>query len=88
MNEECGITGHRIVKPLEPSFHTYTLQGISYLKKTFWFLMEYDGEMIKKPETRELITEVDWLLPEEFAKIRNEVWLSLLDLLNKSILAS
>ncbi len=87
VEEECGITGQKIVKPLEPSYHTYTLQGISYLKKTNWFLMSYDGEMIKKPETRELITEVEWLLPEEFVKIRNDVWLSLVDLLNKSILA-
>ncbi|MGQ9620445.1 MAG: NUDIX hydrolase [Bacteroidales bacterium] len=87
VKEECGITGCKIIKSLESTYHTYTLEGISYLKKTNWFLMEYTGEMIRKPEAKELITEVEWLLPEEIPKIRPDVWLSLIDLINKSIMA-
>jgi 8-oxo-dGTP pyrophosphatase MutT (NUDIX family) len=88
VNEECGITGHRIVKPLNPSYHTYTWEGISYLKKTSWFLMEYDGEMVSEPQTGEGITKVEWLLPDELNKIKNSAWLSLMDLINTSILRS
>lgn len=85
VKEECGITGHKIVKPLEPSYHTYTWEGISYLKKTHWFLMEYDGPRVTKPQTKEGITKVEWLRPKEISKIKNKAWLSLMDLINTSI---
>lgn len=84
--EESGITGHSIVKPLVPSYHTYTWEGISYLKKTSWFLMKYDGEMITEPQIREGITSVEWLLPDELNKIKSTAWLSLMDMINTSIL--
>jgi 8-oxo-dGTP pyrophosphatase MutT (NUDIX family) len=86
VNEECGITGHQIIRPLEPSFHTYMWEGISYLKKTHWFLMSYKGEMIINPQTEEGITCIEWLLPDEICKIKNTAWLSLADLINSSIL--
>jgi 8-oxo-dGTP pyrophosphatase MutT (NUDIX family) len=84
--EECGIKGHEIVKPLNPSYHTYSWQGISYLKKTNWFLMKYDGEMITEPQLSEGITRVDWLFPDELNDIKANAWLSLMDLINSSIL--
>jgi 8-oxo-dGTP pyrophosphatase MutT (NUDIX family) len=86
VNEECGITGHIIVKPIPPSYHTYSWEGISYLKKTNWFLMDYDGEMITEPQVSEGITKVEWLYPDELNSIKSEAWLSLMDLINSSIL--
>jgi 8-oxo-dGTP pyrophosphatase MutT (NUDIX family) len=86
VSEECGLSGHYIIKPLAPTYHTYSGGGISYLKKTNWFLMGYDGEMIVKPQTEEGITSVKWLLPEEFNSLKNSVWFSLIDMLNSSVL--
>lgn len=86
VREECGIKGHSIIKPLCPSFHTYSWEGISYLKKTHWFLMKYEGEMIGEPQTDEGITKVEWLFPDELTKIKGRAWLSLMDLINTSIL--
>jgi len=86
VNEECGITGHTILKPLCPSYHTYTWEGISYLKKTRWFLMKYDGKMIIEPQISEGITKVEWLFPDELNSIKSGAWLSLMDLINCSIL--
>jgi 8-oxo-dGTP pyrophosphatase MutT (NUDIX family) len=86
VHEECGISGHSIVKALQPSYHTYTWEGISYLKKTNWFLMEYDGEMITEPQINEGITKVEWLSPDELSKIKSSAWLSLMDLINTSIM--
>jgi 8-oxo-dGTP pyrophosphatase MutT (NUDIX family) len=86
VHEECGISGHSIVKALQPSYHTYSWEGISYLKKTSWFLMEYDGEMITEPQIKEGITKVEWLSPDELSKIKSSAWLSLMDLINSSIL--
>jgi len=86
VSEECGITGHAIVKPISPSYHTYSWEGISYLKKTNWFLMQYDGKMITKPQIKEGITKVEWLFPDELNLIKGNAWLSLMDLINSSIL--
>jgi 8-oxo-dGTP pyrophosphatase MutT (NUDIX family) len=86
VHEECGISGHSIVKALHPSYHTYSWEGISYLKKTSWFLMEYDGDMITEPQINEGITKVEWLSPDELSKIKSSAWLSLMDLINTSIL--
>jgi 8-oxo-dGTP pyrophosphatase MutT (NUDIX family) len=86
VNEECGITGHTIIKSLEPSYHTYAWEGISYLKKTNWFLMNYDGAMMSEPEADEGITKVEWLLPDEINKIKSGAWLSLADMIYSSVL--
>jgi 8-oxo-dGTP pyrophosphatase MutT (NUDIX family) len=86
VNEECGISGHSIVKSLQPSYHTYSWEGISYLKKTSWFLMEYNGTMLIEPQVNEGITKVEWLSPDELSKIKSSAWLSLMELINTSIL--
>jgi hypothetical protein len=76
------------VKPLEPSYHTYTWEGISYLKKTSWFLMKYEGPMVTEPQIKEGITKVEWLLPDEISRIKGTAWLSLMDMINISIFKS
>jgi 8-oxo-dGTP pyrophosphatase MutT (NUDIX family) len=86
VSEECGIVGHVIIKPICPSYHTYSWEGISYLKKTNWFLMQYDGKMITEPQIEEGITKVEWLFPDELNKIKCNAWLSLMELINSSIL--
>ena len=88
VREERSISDQTIVKPLTRSYHTYSWEGISYLKKTSWFLMKYDGEMITEPQTDEGITKVEWLLPDELNNIKGSAWLSLMDLINSSILRS
>ncbi len=88
VSEECGISGHKIIKPICPSYHTYSWEGISYLKKTFWFLMAYDGEMVTVPQTEEGITRVEWLLPDELNKIKFSAWASLMELINCYVLKS
>lgn len=88
VSEECGIKGHTIVKAIQPSYHTYSWEGISYLKKTHWFLMQYDGEMITEPQLEEGITKVEWLFPDELNKIKTSAWLSLMEIINCSVLRS
>jgi 8-oxo-dGTP pyrophosphatase MutT (NUDIX family) len=86
VEEECGITGHIIRKELAPSYHTWEYEGVSYLKKTNWFLMDYTGEMIEAPQQEEGITEAHWLKPERVCIIRQNAWDSLTDLINISVL--
>ncbi len=81
VNEECAITGHSIVRPLPTSYHTYLFQNKPYLKKTYWFLMDYSGDMISEPQQEEGITAAEWFLPGDIAHIKTNTWQSLLDLL-------
>lgn len=83
--EECGLSGHYIIRPLRTTFHTYTAEGISYLKRNSWFLMGYDGDMTAKPQAEEGITNIRWLLPDEFGSLKNSIWPSLADVLNPFI---
>jgi 8-oxo-dGTP pyrophosphatase MutT (NUDIX family) len=86
VSEESGIKGQTIIKEVCPTYHTYGWDGISYLKKTSWFLMEYNGKMISEPQTGEGITSVEWLTPDELNKIKNSSWLSLMNLINSVVL--
>lgn len=88
VKEECGIEGHVIESHICNSYHTYSWEGVSYLKKTHWFLMRYDGEMLIEPQTNEGITKVEWLLPDELNDIKSRAWLSLMEIINCSVLRS
>jgi len=81
VTEECNIRGHSIEGQLPPSYHTYLFDGKPYMKKTHWFSMSYSGEMITEPQAEEGITHAEWLAPKEIAKIRDNTFISLMDLL-------
>lgn len=59
VEEECGISGLTIDKPLDNTFHMYERNGM-VLKKTFWYLMKSDFEGPLTPQIEEGITEVTW----------------------------
>jgi 8-oxo-dGTP pyrophosphatase MutT (NUDIX family) len=88
VGEECGITGHSIAKELCTSYHTYSWEEISYLKKTSWYLMDYSGKLITDPQLEEGITKVEWLLPDEINNIKGNAWLSLMEVIDSSILGT
>ena len=48
--------------------------------------MKYDGDMVTEPQIKEGITKVEWLSPDELSKIKKSAWLSLMDLINTSIM--
>jgi 8-oxo-dGTP pyrophosphatase MutT (NUDIX family) len=82
VEEECGIKDHIIVQTLNPSYHTYRYEDVSYLKKTHWFLMNYNGNPTLCPQTEECITKAEWLFPDSICLIKSHAWLSLSDLIN------
>jgi 8-oxo-dGTP pyrophosphatase MutT (NUDIX family) len=85
VKEECNLTGHAILDSLPASYHTYLFDNKPYMKKTHWFRMSYDGEMIAEPQAEEGITHAEWLAPEEIARIKSNTFQSLLDLLNYTL---
>ena len=64
--EECGLNEQlEIVNLLYDSYHTYSQRGCKYLKKTRWYLMNYNGAGKLSPQTEEGITKVVWATREE-----------------------
>jgi len=60
VEEECGVGLLKIVKELPSTFHTYHIQGKLALKRTFWFLMEAEGNQNPFPQAEEGIEEAKW----------------------------
>jgi len=74
VEEECGITGHSIVKRLPPTYHMYISpykknKGKWIFKETFWFEMKYQGEQLGSPQEEEGITEVKWFTKKQMEKV-------------------
>ncbi|TMM32029.1 NUDIX domain-containing protein [Polaribacter aestuariivivens] len=57
VEEECGITNLKLVKPLLTTYHIYFEDEIK-LKETFWFLMTSDFKGVLTPQLEEGITKV------------------------------
>lgn len=72
--EECGISGHQIVKQLPSTFHIYKSPykeslGKWILKETSWFEMEYSGSENGIPQTEEHISEIRWLAKNDLTPV-------------------
>jgi len=74
VKEECGISGHEIVKVLPTTYHIYfcTYPGDRkkwIFKETIWFEMKYNGPLIGFPEVKEGITEIKWFPKSELNRV-------------------
>lgn len=72
--EECGIEGHSIVHPLCETYHCMKWNGKPALKRTFWFMLTYDGPKETKPEEKEDITKAKWMTREKLLGIRKNTF--------------
>ncbi|WCO03645.1 NUDIX hydrolase [Psychroserpens ponticola] len=61
VEEETGVSGLSIVKPIETTFHIFKRNGKHKIKITYWFEMKtsYSGPLF--PQEKEGITKVEWL---------------------------
>ena len=68
VEEETGVKGLKIMKPLDKTYHIFKRNGRYRIKITYWFKMytEYDGKLV--PETSEGITKVKWLSKKKIKK--------------------
>ncbi|WP_075590457.1 NUDIX hydrolase [Labilibacter marinus] len=81
VEEECAISPLKIIKPLNSTFHTYTLKGKLILKKTYWYKMEYAGNDIPKPQLEEDITEACWIPSNNVKKVTDNTYPSIKEVL-------
>ncbi len=60
VEEECGISNLKIIKPLETTYHIFERNGKLIFKITYWFLMStvFKGKLI--PQIEENIEHVEF----------------------------
>lgn len=62
VREECGLEDLTLVKPLSDTYHAYHMNGIRFLKRTYWFEMRSNQQHFV-PQAEEGITDVLWVHP-------------------------
>ncbi len=68
VEEETGVTGLSINKPLEMTYHIFKRNGKYRIKVTYWFEMKtsFNGPLV--PQEAEGITKVAWLNPMQITE--------------------
>lgn len=61
VEEETGVKGLRITKPLSTTYHIFKRNGKHKIKVTYWFEMKTDFDGPLFPQENEGITKVEWL---------------------------
>ncbi len=69
VEEETGVKGLKIVKPLETTFHIYKFKQKQILKISYWYKMETSFKGILNPQQEEGISKVEWLSQQEIKKV-------------------
>jgi len=78
IQEECGLTGElTIERKLMKTYHCYFMFEKSILKKTSWFVLNYEGSKAVKAQTEEGITSVKWLKRTALGKINKNTYSSI-----------
>ena len=68
VEEETGVNGLKIIKPLPTTYHIFKRNGKHRIKVTYWFEMKTDFEGELFPQENEGITKVEWLDAEASLK--------------------
>jgi 8-oxo-dGTP pyrophosphatase MutT (NUDIX family) len=90
VEEECGVSGLRIIRQLDSTFHIYRSPYLNFsdnlvLKETKWFLMSCESLQTLVPQIEENIEEVRWFAMNELDKVMENTYSSLHEFLAKTI---
>ena len=71
VEEETGVSGLRITKKLQKTYHIFKRNGVYRLKITNWFEMTTNFDGILMPQAEEGIEKVAWLNQEDIKQALN-----------------
>lgn len=71
VEEETGVTGLKISRKLQKTYHVFKRNGTYRLKITHWFEMTTDFDGTPIPQANEGIEKVAWLNPSEIKQALN-----------------
>lgn len=69
VEEECGIKGLEIIRPVLKTYHTYFAEGEKILKETHWYFMKTSWEGQPVPQTSENIMKALWVEEKEIESL-------------------
>jgi ADP-ribose pyrophosphatase YjhB (NUDIX family) len=82
IQEECGLKGALTIESkLMKTYHCYFMYEQSVLKKTTWFILNYEGSNEVEAQAEEGITEVVWLKKSQLSKVKSNTYSSVRDVL-------
>ena len=82
IQEESGLKGVLTIESkLMKTYHCYFMYEQSVLKKTTWFILNYEGSNEVEAQAEEGITEVVWLKKSQLAKVKKNTYSSVRDVL-------
>jgi ADP-ribose pyrophosphatase YjhB (NUDIX family) len=82
IQEECGLKGALTIESkLMKNYHCYFMYEQSVLKKTTWFILNFEGSKEVQAQSEEGITEVVWLKKNQLSKVKKNTYSSVRDVL-------
>lgn len=81
VEEECGVKGLKITRPLYRTYHIYQLQGKLTIKQTQWYEMTYSGGKATKPQKEEGIEKAVWVKKKNILPLQKNMYPSIVDIL-------
>ena len=81
VEEECGVSGLKIVDKLPEVMHAYALNGERILKITYWFDMRTSYKGALHPQIEEDISVVKWVAKNDMQEVFNNTYPSIKELL-------
>jgi 8-oxo-dGTP pyrophosphatase MutT (NUDIX family) len=86
VEEECKISGLKIVNDLSTTYHIYELHKNKWaLKITYWYEMFTNETKDPVPQVEEGILEAVWLSRNEIDKVLNNTYPSIFQVINEAI---
>lgn len=82
IEEECGVLANKVGKLILETYHVFDYKGRHTIKKTYWYAMKFNGSKEVKGQKEEGISRVVWKSKNQLEKIKNNTYLSILEVLN------
>jgi 8-oxo-dGTP pyrophosphatase MutT (NUDIX family) len=82
VEEETGISNLTIASEIGNTYHVFITHGVFYIKRTYWFEMNYEGSETLVPQISEGIVQAEWIayddilysiLPNAYSNINHVV---------------
>ncbi len=85
IEEETGLQGVKINKPLFTTYHTYYEGGKHILKESYWFLMTSEKAVPLNPQVEEDIEKCEWVSVSEISSYMPNMHASIIDVVNEGL---
>ncbi len=85
VEEETGLQGVQLEKPLTVTYHTYYQDNQLILKESHWFLMKSAEQPVLTPQLDEDIEECKWVDQDALAPYMENTHPSILDVLKEAV---